>query len=145
MLRDHNLVPLSHQHHNALTLCVIVDRALGQSSTPPEVEVLARKVVERYDIELRNHFELEEQILFPAFPGPLTAALIDEHRQLEKLVSLVRTAPGPALLAEFTSLLRSHVRKEENELFEAVQREIPAETLARLGTEIERRVVRVCL
>lgn len=145
MLRDPNLIPLSHQHHNALALCVTIDRTLSQNSTPTEVEVLAHKVGERYDIELANHFEIEEQILFPAFPGPMTDELIAEHRKLEALVARVREEPSAAALTEFTALLRAHVRREENELFEAMQREVPADTLKRMGAEIERRAVRVCL
>ena len=35
MLRDRNLIPLSHQHQHALALCVRLDRAL-QRSYPPQ-------------------------------------------------------------------------------------------------------------
>ena len=32
MLRDNNLIPLSHQHQHALALCVQIDRALAKIS-----------------------------------------------------------------------------------------------------------------
>jgi hemerythrin-like domain-containing protein len=49
------------------------------------------------------------------------------------------------LLEQFCALLSGHVRREENELFEQIQRALPREVLDRAGSEIDRRVVRVCL
>jgi hemerythrin-like domain-containing protein len=94
---------------------------------------------------LANHFEVEEQVLFPAAPSRLTEELIAEHRQLESMVERLRTAPSADALTEFTALLRRHIRREENELFEQIQREVPREALDGVGQEIERKVVRVCL
>jgi hemerythrin-like domain-containing protein len=145
MLRDPSLIPLSHQHHNGLALCVLTDRELAQDDSAGNVGRLARRAVDRYEIELTNHFEIEEQILFPAIPGPLTEELIAEHRRLEALIDHLRTEPTPGLLREFTALLRSHIRREENELFESAQLQLPRATLDSLGKQIDRKVVRVCL
>src|ERR1039458_1819678 len=81
MLRDPCLIPLSHQHHNALALCVITRRSLAADSSPGNVAKLARRATDRYELELVNHFEVEEQVLFPACgPIPLIALLVAEHR-----------------------------------------------------------------
>jgi hypothetical protein len=37
------------------------------------------------------------------------------------------------------------VRREEGEFFEEVQRILPPDVLERIGAEIDRRAVRVCL
>jgi hemerythrin-like domain-containing protein len=42
-------------------------------------------------------------------------------------------------------LLSSHIRREERDLFEEIQRTLPRETLDAAGAEIDRRVVRICL
>jgi hypothetical protein len=34
VLRDPSLIPLSHQHHNGLPVCVITNRSLDQDPSP---------------------------------------------------------------------------------------------------------------
>ena len=146
MKRDPSLIPLSHQHHNGLALCVMTRRALVADSSEENVEKLARRVIDRYEIELVNHFEIEEQVLFPACGAmDLIDALIGEHRRMEGMVAALRAAPSASQLEDFCKLLSTHIRREESELFERIQREMPRETLDRAGVEIDRRAVRVCL
>lgn len=145
MLRDPSLIPLSHQHHNGLALCVLTERSLAEDSSNDNVATLATRCVDRYEVELVNHFEIEEQVLFPAFPSELTNELIGEHRQLETLVAQLNAGPSKELLREFTELLRRHIRREENELFEQMQQQVPRDTLDRIGADIEKKVIRVCL
>ena len=146
MLRDPSLIPLSHQHHNGLALCVLMRRSLAADNTPDNVARLARRAVDRFEIELVNHFEIEEQVLFPACgPLPIVAELLREHRAIEGLAAQLRTAPSEELLEKFCGLLTTHIRREENELFEQLQRSLPRATLDRLGAEIDRRAVRVCV
>ena len=146
MLRDRSLIPLSQQHHNGLSLCVLTERSLGKDSSAANVAKLARKAIDRYELELANHFEIEECILFPAVENhALIPSLISEHRQLEALIARLRLDPAPALLLEFTTLLRTHIRREENELFEDIQRLLPRDLLDSLGKEIDAKAVRVCL
>jgi hemerythrin-like domain-containing protein len=145
MLRDPSLIPLSHQHHNGLALCVLTERSLGQDASPANVEKLARKAIDRYELELTNHFEIEEHILFPAIESALIPDLIADHRRLEALIGSLRAQPSAALLREFAALLRSHIRREENELFEEIQRRLPRILLDSLGKEIDARAVRICL
>jgi hemerythrin-like domain-containing protein len=145
MLRDPALIPLSHQHHNGLALCVLTERSLSQDSSEANVAKLAQKAIDRYELELTNHFEIEEQVLFPASASPLIPDLIGEHRELERMIGVLRSKPEAAVLLSFAALLRRHIRREESELFEQIQRELPREALDRAGTEIDRRAVRICL
>jgi hemerythrin-like domain-containing protein len=57
----------------------------------------------------------------------------------------MRTAPAADLLEQFCVLLSSHIRREESELFEQIQRSLPRDVLDRAGAEIDRRAVRICL
>jgi len=150
MLRDPSLIPLSHQHHNALAMCVLTRRALREDASPANVAELARRAIDRYELELANHFEIEEQILFPAIENTLgklslVAGLIEEHRAMEDLVAQLRSAPAEALLERLCGLLAEHIRREENDLFQLAQSRLPESMLRELGLAIERRVVRICL
>jgi hemerythrin-like domain-containing protein len=145
MLRDPSLIPLSQQHHNGLALCVLTRRSLAEDSSPANAAKLARRVIDRYELELVNHFEIEEQVLFPACgPMPIVGELLADHRAIEALVAQLRTEPSATLLHEFCELLTRHIRREENELFEQIQRALPREVLDRAGSEIDRRAVRIC-
>ncbi len=139
MLRHPSLRPLSRQHHHALALCVLIRRDLAGST--PDAEALSRRAVQEFECEILAHFALEEQILFPAIlaelgPIPLISRLLGEHRRLEKLAAEIEASRDPAALSAFAALLRSHVRVEENELFEQIQNRLSQETLARLGGEL---------
>ena len=132
MLRDPSLVPLSHQHHHALALCVLIDRS------PADVDAQARAIVDQFDSEMRLHFELEERVLFPAAAAlastrDLVHELIAEHRRMTALVDALRYAANRAIMAEFSGVLRQHVRKEESVLFEEMQRLLSREQLDSIG------------
>ncbi|WP_394766704.1 hemerythrin domain-containing protein [uncultured Paludibaculum sp.] len=150
MRRHKSLHPLSHQHHNGLALCVLVERALASDASEPVVRRLAAKCAGRFDLELVNHFQLEEQVLFPAVtaelgPYPLVDALIAEHRAMEQQIAVLRHEPTVNRLQEFATLLRAHIRREENELFPSIQDRLSPATMQHLGDTFEARAVRVCL
>ena len=127
-------------------MCVMTRRSLAADDSAANVAKLARRAIDRYEIELTNHFEIEEQVLFPACgENALIAGLVAEHRMMEGLIDQMRTAPTAELLEEFCALLSGHIRREENELFEQIQRVLPREVLDRAGTEIDRRAIRICL
>ena len=150
MLRDPALIPLSQQHHNALALCVLTERALAGDRSEATVNKLARKAIDRYEIELANHFGIEEQLLFPLVERELgkmriLEELVADHRALEEMIDQMRAAPSAELLEKFCGLLRTHIRREENDLFQDVQSRLPKDALASAGKQIDARAVRVCL
>jgi len=150
MLRDPSLIPLSQQHHNGLALCVLTRRSLREDASAANIAKLARRAIDRYELELANHFQIEEQILFPAVReklGDLALVydLIAQHRDLESLIAQLRAAPSAALLEQLCELLSRHIRREESELFEMAQSRLPEPALREIGNAIEARVVRVCL
>ena len=148
MLRDRALVPLSQQHHNGLALCVLTDRSLEGAVSPETVARVAARAIDRYDLELTNHFAIEEEVVFPAIElelgaQPILAELVAEHHQLERLVDLLRLTPDRETLKQFSALLRSHILREESELFEDIQQRLPRKVLDALGAEIDTRAVRI--
>jgi hemerythrin-like domain-containing protein len=149
VLRDPSLVPLSRQHHDALALCVLTERALDSDASEEAVRELARRVKDHFELEVANHFALEEELLFPALrdsgEAPLIEELLADHCRLKEIVERLRHTASPEWLRQFTSLLRAHIRREENELFEQAQQTLPREILDRLGEQFSARAVRICL
>jgi hemerythrin-like domain-containing protein len=121
-------------------------RSLTADAGPGNCARIAGHLADLFQVELNNHFEIEEQVLFPAAgPLPLIAELIADHRALESLAGQIQAAPSLELLERFCELLSTHIRREEKDLFEALQRDLPHDVLESLGREIDRRAVRACL
>jgi hemerythrin-like domain-containing protein len=138
MLRDPNLVPLSHQHQHALALCVRLERA-----PKADAEQLAqwnREVDHIFRFEIRFHFDAEERLLFPEaikFPeiAPLVNELLREHGILRRPFDRAANAELDATgLTEFATMLSAHVRKEERQLFERCQGLMTPEQMSLIGT-----------
>jgi hemerythrin-like domain-containing protein len=140
MLRDPRLIPLSHDHQHALALCVLVERALAGGESPVVADAQARRIVEAFDLEIRDHFDFEERVLFPALAAVpqvrgLVAELKTEHQALAAMVEELCSASGRPVIRKFCPMLREHVRKEEQLLFEEAQRALSREELDRIGRE----------
>ncbi len=143
MLRDPALIPLSHQHQHGLALCVMVRRSLEKDAAAENVARMARRIRDRFEVELANHFAVEEEVVFPVCgEAAMVAELVAEHRLMERMT---RESPAVERILEFCELLTRHIRREEGELFERMQRTMGREALEAAGVEIEQRVVRVCL
>jgi hemerythrin-like domain-containing protein len=141
MLRDPALIPLSHQHQHALALCVRIDRA--PRSTPSELSAWQAEIVSLFEQEIRFHFDAEERILFPAAERfaelrQLVADLRRDHDSLRgKVASAAAHTMSAADLKSFADHLATHVRREERELFEAMQKLFSTDELHELGTLVD--------
>jgi hemerythrin superfamily protein len=153
--RHPSLVPLSHDHREALGLAFRLHHpappgpvtAMTPASTPRS---RADETLAFFARHLVPHFRAEEDVLFPflrAEPaaGATAAALCDrlcgEHRHLETLREAIAAARDDdaalaAALGAFADLLEAHVRCEERELFEAFPEGLARDAVERLGAEI---------
>ena len=142
MLRDKNLVPLSHQHQHALALCVRLDRALQSGEV--DANAWQAEIQQQFQQEVCVHFEAEEKEIFPAaerFPElqTLIAELRVEHGVLRALFSRAESRSlNAAGLEDFIEKLARHIRKEERQLFEALQTLMNPEELEALGEALEK-------
>ena len=140
MLRDKNLVPLSHGHQHALALCVRIDRAMQAGDH--DLETWQRELGREFDSEIARHFLAEEQEVFPiaarfAELQGLVTDLLADHVLLRSLFSRAKTLSlSPSDLESFVESLAIHIRKEERELFEGMQRCMTPEELAELGVAL---------
>lgn len=140
MLRDKNLIPLSHQHQHALALCVRIDRA----SPIPENNLSAwqDEIVLLCKSEVAIHFDAEEKVVFPAARrltelNSLVDELLTDHRDLRKDFGCAEAhTMSPADLLKFSQRLSAHIRKEERHLFERLQELLSREELDRMGQQL---------
>jgi hemerythrin-like domain-containing protein len=141
MLRDKNLIPMSHQHQHALALCVRIDRA----SPVPETDLQAwqSEITQHFRTEIAVHFSAEEKVLFPIARRfeellLLVEDLLADHAYLrEKFAAAEANRLSAMELTEFAQRLSAHIRKEERELFEQMQALLSAEELRSLGQQLE--------
>lgn len=140
MLRHPGLIPLSKDHHQALALCVMTDRELAGSSGAQTPAILVSRLLRKFDEEILEHFEFEEQVLFPALAGApelsqLIAELRLEHIRMIEMTDKLRCNADWATVKDFTRVLRDHVRKEESVLFEQAQQILSAGQLIAIGSK----------
>jgi hemerythrin-like domain-containing protein len=141
MLRDKNLIPLSHQHQHALAMCVRLDRALAKSNA--DLAAWQEEIAGIWESEIRFHFEAEERVLFPAaekYPAlqPLVQQLIAEHKTLRDFFARAKARQmDAAALKIFGETLSQHIRTEERQLFEECQRQMAADEMSRTGAAMD--------
>ncbi len=144
MLRDKSLVPLSHQHQHALALCVRIGKAFAEAGETPDVHPWEREIVQLFDAEIRYHFEAEEKFIFPAVERfeelmDLVDELRIEHGLLRRNVEKARASGFTVTdLQVFSASLSEHVRKEERQLFESMQKLVSAEELNQIGSAMDK-------
>lgn len=136
MLRHPGLAPLSRQHHHGLALCVVTRRALAGGPSSEELSRAAQHIVRAFDVELADHFRLEEQFIFPLLDSPSVGVVEQEHRKLAELVERLRSRPDAGVMDEFVSLLESHIRFEEREWFEELQGSVEEDALKALESAL---------
>jgi hemerythrin-like domain-containing protein len=141
MLRDKNLIPLSHQHQHALALCVRIERA---SPIPAgDIDAWQKEIAHIFQSEIHAHFAAEENLVFPAALQfdelqTLVSQLISEHGELRRKFTLAAAASmGPNDVSALGQLLSTHIRREERQLFERMQQLLSNEELGRLGSKLQ--------
>jgi hemerythrin-like domain-containing protein len=152
MLRNKNLIPLSREHQHALALCVRIGRALQRDLV--DLDAWQLEVEQQYQQEIGVHFAAEERVLFPAarrFPElvALVEELSDEHVRLRECFARAHErVMDRGELGAFAELLSGHIRKEERQLFEALQKLVEADEMRRIGAALERELAvghRACI
>jgi len=131
------LVPLSQDHQRELAHA---RRLLRAADAGPEQRLaVASAYADAFFAETVGHFRREEEILFPLYvrhagSTPTLERILREHMQLHGLARALRAAAAageipPQALRTLGELLHDHVRAEERELFEEIERVVPAAEL----------------
>lgn len=128
MKRHASLIPLSHEHHEALILARLL-----QKTTPPykglpsEPAEKAQYALTFYKDKLLTHFIQEESII-PIVKGispdldTLLEEMVEEHGILKKLFEeLSQETDFINPIDHLGKTLEVHIRKEERQIFPLIQ------------------------
>lgn len=134
--RSASLVPLSHEHHKALFVCMGLRRATAETATENRAKFIAF-----WGEHGEPHFKREEEVLFAAFTEhsgsqhPLVTRAIADHEEIRAMADVLAgdENPAPETLHELGERLDAHVRLEERELFPLIEQELPERRLAALA------------
>jgi hemerythrin-like domain-containing protein len=141
MLRDPSLIPLSRQHQHALALCVRIDRVIKAGEI--DAEAWQGEIQQQFESEIGTHFAAEEREVFPVaarFPAlqPLVEELLADHIVLRDYFARAATRSLDSQSLEvFARKLAEHIRKEERQLFESMQKVMSPQDLVRLGLALD--------
>jgi iron-sulfur cluster repair protein YtfE (RIC family) len=158
MARRHEaLIPLSHDHQQALALAFRLHHPAPPGPVTPTTpastpESRREEALAFFAAHLVGHFEIEEEILFPALRAghPVGSSmhgllddLLDDHREFRRLREALQAdaeqADLAALLTSFADLLEAHVRREERELFASFPGELDARSVGELQRAVHAR------
>jgi hemerythrin-like domain-containing protein len=140
MKRAEALRQLSRDHHKALVVAQRLRRV-----EEPEVEACALEFLEYWRGHGRRHFQVEEEVLLPAYERVATAQEEPVVRVLTDHVTIRRRAAdieagtkSVRSLRELGAILDEHVRHEERVLFPRIEQALPAGELENLARAMER-------
>lgn len=140
MKRSEALAILSRDHQHALSVAQHLRRATAGTAAAERDRFL-----EFWVREGRHHFQLEEEVLFPAYAlhgdphHPLLLRALGDHVAIRAQATRLAQAPQAdvGMLLEMGVALSAHVRLEERELFGLIERAMGANALLALATELE--------
>ena len=121
MKRIKQLQPLSMEHHLSLSLAAKSIKT-ANSGDQSAIKQLCEEIIDEYEKLWREHFDKEEQYIFtPYFQRSNTVKrlceqLTREHEQFNLYIDQMKAGDYGVLL-EFGTLLKTHTRLEERELF----------------------------
>lgn len=128
MKRHASLIPLSHEHHEALILARLIQLGSppykGLPTEPVEKALFANKF---YEEKLAEHFKQEEAIIpivkdLSVELDNLLEEMAREHRSLRILFdSLASQTELTEILDHLGKTLEIHIRKEERQIFPLIQ------------------------
>lgn len=122
--RHQAIVSFSKDHHFGLLLVWKIRQGLGKSVN---AERISKYVVYFFKEDLEKHFKDEEQLLFCKLPvdDSLRKRAEEEHQTIYNMVNAIeKNNNDTKLLNELANVLEKHIRFEERELFNHLQKKI---------------------
>jgi len=134
--RHEAMVSFSKDHHFGLLLVWKIRQGLAKAIEPERIS----KYVQFFFMEdLTKHFSDEEQLLFSRLPAGdfLRIQAETDHATIHQLVkSIGQHTTDKTLLVRLADELEKHIRFEERELFNHLQKHISEAELEEIGTRM---------
>jgi len=140
--RSEALAILSRDHHQAL----VVAQKLTRAGSEADAAAAQQRFLNFWHPDGRHHFQLEEELLFPAYAAhgdpyhPLLLRVLGDHVAIRARAGRLSSdhIASTEELHELGKALAEHVRREERELFELIEAAIPPDELLQLAHALER-------
>ena len=128
MKRHIALIPLSHEHHDALILARLLQEGAPEyKGLPTELGPKAEYALNLYQKKLEKHF-IQEEGMIPIVAGisqgldALLEEMVQEHIVLRKLFAQLPAETNLLIpLDHLGKSLEFHIRKEERQIFPLIQ------------------------
>ena len=128
MKRHIALIPLSHEHHDALILARLIQKGAPEyKGLPTELGSKAEYALDLYQKKLEKHF-IQEEGMIPIVAGisqgldALLEEMVQEHIVLRKLFAQLPAETNLLIpLDHLGKSLEFHIRKEERQIFPLIQ------------------------
>ena len=145
MKRHEALILLSRFHRRALFIAQMAkEKGPKFKGYPTDARGKAKYALDFYEHDLKGHFELEEEVLFPSIKGfdteldELAVEVSAEHSKLRELFErLVAANHQESRLDELGFALEAHIRKEERVLFQKIQEVLSEKELENLKAKLQ--------
>lgn len=136
MKRHDSIVVFSREHHFGLLFCWKIKQGVKKQVPTERIQPYIKYFWENH---LQRHFEEEETLLFTLLQDDLMEQARSEHRHIRRLMETTISAKPvhPDQLDILTDALDDHIRFEERVLFPFLERELPADQLATLGSRLQ--------
>ena len=129
--RSKQLVPLSHEHHDTLLFIWKIKQGLKNKTS---VEIMSNYIQWFWQTHIKEHFDKEETLLLPHLAGnELGHQLKKEH---ETIRSLMMHPANETSISLLMTSLDDHIRFEERRLFGFIEKELSADELDKIFTEL---------
>lgn len=123
------IVEYSKDHHFGLLLVWKIRQGVKNKI---EKERIGEYVKMYFHFDLKSHFDDEEKFLLPLLPQTnlLRVKLEKEHKELKQYIAeIIKGTFQYETLDKFASLLESHIRFEEREFFQHLQKVVDLDTV----------------
>ena len=118
--RNPALVSFSKDHHFALLLIWKIKEGLRKNVAH---ERIRNYILHFFDADLKEHFRLEEELMFQKLPADnkMRIQAEEEHMYIYRLVAEIKLKVDKESLLHFAETLDKHIRFEERQLFPFLQ------------------------
>lgn len=134
--RHKALVELSRDHHSGLLFCWKLRKGFTSQISGERMAAYAGYF---FDEHLKEHFLLEERLIFPLLPkeNDLRQEAERQHQKLYELINQIKEKKAISLLKELEQKLEKHIRFEERQLFMHIQESLEEAELLALQARVE--------
>lgn len=133
--RSAELTPLSRDHHNGLLLCWKIRTGINKNISP---ERIVAYVLHVYESELKEHFRQEEEYIFSILADDDTKKqqALEEHQYIYEITKALSKNADNIMLLRIANVLETHIRFEERDLFNYIERQASPAQLAKVSMQL---------